>query len=247
MKILRGKTTAILIALFLMFAMAVSSVVLPSSTAQETGTLKTYAYVGATPNPIGVGQEVLIHVGITQPQANVALGWEGLTVTIDRPDGKTETLGPFKTDATGGTGTIYVPSMTGNYTLQTHFPEQVVKQNIGGFFSAPVPAGTVMEASDSDKLTLVVQEEPRKYYPGNSLPTEYWTRPIDAQLREWNSIAGNWVIGLSGPMGASGLIAPYNDNAPETAHILWAKPMQMGGLAGGLDFGPQAYECGDAY
>jgi hypothetical protein len=220
---------------------------IPSSTAQETGTLKTYAYVGATPNPIGVGQEVLIHVGITQPQANVALGWEGLTVTIDRPDGKTETLGPFKTDATGGTGTIYVPSMTGNYTLQTHFPEQVVKQNIGGFFSAPVPAGTVMEASDSDKLTLIVQEEPRKYYPGNSLPTEYWTRPIDAQLREWNSIAGNWVIGLSGPMGASGLIATYNDNAPETAHILWAKPMQMGGLAGGLDFGPQAYECGDAY
>ena len=114
---------ATLIALFLMSAMVFSLVALPTATAQVE-TWQTYAYIGATPNPVGVGQEVLIHVGITTALTNVAMGWDGLTVTVTKPDGNTETLGPFRTDATGGTGTVYVPSMTGNYTLQTHFPEQ---------------------------------------------------------------------------------------------------------------------------
>jgi outer membrane protein assembly factor BamB len=248
MRFSRSKATTIVIALFLMFAIAVSLVALPAATAQEVGTLKTYAYIGATPNPIGVGQETLIHVGITSPQANVALGWEGLTVTVTRPDGTTDTLGPYRTDATGGTGDVYVPTMVGNYTLQTHFPEQVCENDIRGYgtFFPSVPAGTVMLASKSEPLTLVVQEEPLPVHPGHPLPTEYWTRPIDAQLREWNSIAGNWLTPPS-LMGFQGVAAPYNDYAPETAHILWAKPMQMGGLAGGVEFGPQAYECGDAY
>jgi hypothetical protein len=59
---------------------------------------------------------VLLHVGITNPQD----GWEGLTVTVEKPDGKTETLGPIRTDATGGTGTVYVPTIAGNYTFLDH-------------------------------------------------------------------------------------------------------------------------------
>jgi hypothetical protein len=97
--------TAIAIALILLFAMAFSLFTLPVATAQ--GTKKTYAFIGALPNPVGVGQEVLLHVGITDPLASVELGWEGLTVTVAKPDGTTETLGPFKTDATGGTGDVY--------------------------------------------------------------------------------------------------------------------------------------------
>jgi len=95
----------------LIIAMTGSLFALPIAGAQATK--KTYAYIGATPNPIGVGQEVLIHVGITDMHASDAYGWEGLTVTVEKPDGKTETLGPFRTDSTGGTGTIYVPSMVG--------------------------------------------------------------------------------------------------------------------------------------
>ena len=172
------KTTT-LIALFLIFAIAASPFTLPISNAQ--GSKNTYAFIGALPNPVGVGQEVLLHVGISHELAEAAYGWEGLTVTVTKPDGHTETLGPFKTDSTGGTGTIFVPTMAGNYTLQTHYPEQEMPITSSG-----VPAGTVMQASDSDKLTLVVTEEPREYYPGAPLPTEYWTRPIDDQLREWS-------------------------------------------------------------
>jgi outer membrane protein assembly factor BamB len=109
-----------------------------------------------------------------------------------------------------------------------------------------------MLASDSDKLTLVVQQEPIPSYQGFPLPSEYWTRPIDDQLREWAPIAGNWLT-------ATNLAATYNrvaignDNAPETAHILWTKPLTSGGLVGGSlnpaanDTSYVGMETGDAY
>jgi hypothetical protein len=203
----------------------------------------TFAFIGAMPNPVGVGQEVLLHVGITHQLASAVYGWEGLTITVERPDGKTETLGPFRTDATGGTGTNYVPTMVGNYTLQTHFPEQLNPAFTGRL---GIPEGTKMLASDSDELTLVVQEEPIEYYPGNPLPSEYWTRPVDAQLREWNVIEGNW---LATP---DNVFAAGNDYAPDTAHILWTTPLTSGGTVGGaLDnaegLTDHSYEMGDAY
>jgi hypothetical protein len=232
----RYKTIAMV--LFLMFAMTISLVALPTATAQVE-TWQTYAYIGATPNPVGVGQEVLIHVGITTALTNVALGWDGLTVTVTKPDGNTETLGPFRTDATGGTGTVYVPSTSGNYTLQTHFPEQRTDEDSQG---GGVPDNTLMLASDSEIITLSVQEQPIPYHPGFPLPTEYWTRPISAEFREWNAIAGNWLqsVRYSSPL------APYNQ-MPDTPHILWGKPLELGGLAGGVEYGPQSYDHGDAY
>jgi outer membrane protein assembly factor BamB len=186
----------------------------------------------------------LIHIGITHQLASAAYGWEGLTVTVTDPTGQYETLGPFKTDATGGTGTIYVPSMIGTYTFQTHFPEQLNPARVV-LAGIETPAGTVMEASDSDQILLTVTNEQREYYPGIPLPTNYWTRPIDAQFREWSTIAGNWLTPYQ-EFGMVAAVAPYNDNAPESSHVLWAKPLQMGGLAGGV-LGNHAYEDGDAY
>ena len=50
------------------------------------------------------------------------LGWKGLSITIQKPDGTTEALTDINTDSTGGTGRIYVPSVAGNCTIQAHFP-----------------------------------------------------------------------------------------------------------------------------
>jgi hydrogenase maturation factor len=61
----KSKTTASAIALFLMLAITVSIIASANATAQQT--VKTYPFIGAVPNPVGVGQEVLLHVGITQP------------------------------------------------------------------------------------------------------------------------------------------------------------------------------------
>ena len=93
-------------------------------------------------------------------------------------------------------------------------------------------------------MNMTVQQEPLAFYPGHGLPTEYWSRPIDPQLREWYSISGNWVA------RPDNSLALYNDDAPETAHALWAHPITTGGLMGGL-WGdgqvPSSAEAGDAY
>jgi outer membrane protein assembly factor BamB len=232
--------TATTVALFLMASFIVSLFALPNVSAQIPEKT-TYAFIGALPNPAGVGQEVLLHIGITDPLALDTEGWVGLSVTITKPDGTTETISNIRTDSTGGTGKVYVPTMVGNYTLQTHFPEQTYNWSFHPPAFNPMLTGVVKyKASDSEKLTLVVQEEAVPYYPAVPLPTEYWTRPINAQLREWSAISGNW---LTTP---TDLIAPSNDDAPESAHILWAKVMANAGMVGG-NLDSHTYDSGDAY
>ncbi len=232
------------IALFLMFAMTISLVAIkatPDANAQVTRA--TYPFIGALPNPVGVNQEVLLHVGISLPGVVYEDKWKGLWVTIERPDGKIDTIENIDTDSTGGTGRIYVPTMEGTYYIQTHFPEQVAERKLKYSYELPIEAGTIMEASVSEKLALVVTEVPVVYYPGVPLPTEYWSRPIDAQSREWASISASWMWGYDGPPDR---FAPCNDDAPETAHILWAKMTEDGGLIGG-EYGPLSFEHGDGY
>jgi outer membrane protein assembly factor BamB len=196
--------------------------------------IKTYPHIGAMPNPIGVGQETLLHIGISAQTAWPQPGWEGMTVTITKPDGSIQTLGPFTTDTTGGTGTTFTPSTVGTYYLQTNFPEQKCKYTAAG-----IPANTTMLASQSEKLALVVTEEPRTFYPDVPFPEEYWTRPVNSQFRSWGAISGNW---LTTPINR---YAPSND-APESPHILWAQPLAEGGVVGGI-LGANGYETGDAY
>ena len=228
------------ITLSLILIFAVSLLALPVATAQTIEHTKaTHAVCGVKPNPVGVGQEVLVWLGISDPLALDVQGWQGLTVTVKKPDGTTQTLGPFKTDSTGSTGTVYIPNIVGTYTFQTHFPQQT--------YTWPTTAprrpftGTASYlASDSDVVELEVQEDPIPYYPGFPLPTEYWSRPITSQIREWYTISNNWVNPT--PLN---FLAPYND-APETAHVLWAKPLVAGGLVGG-DLNENMYQTGDAY
>ncbi|PVX23832.1 MAG: hypothetical protein CW691_09565 [Candidatus Bathyarchaeum sp.] len=226
------------IALILLLIISAIVVILPTAIAQDVESKKTYAFIGAIPNPVGVNQDVLLHVGITDYLESAEDGFEGLTVTVERPDGETETLGPIRTDSTGGTGWVFRPTMTGTYYLKTHFPEQTYTWKGLSFFAGLV--GPILyEASESDVLELVVQEDPITYYPGHSLPTEYWDRPIDSQLREWWQISASWV------RDPDNFYTPYNDG-PETAHILWAKEIATGGLAGGELF-EYSYGMGDAY
>ena len=236
MKIYKNKSVTA-IAILLIATIAVSIFALPTATAQTQSTKKTYAYIGATPNPVGKGQETLLHFGITDALPGVTLGWTGVTVTVTKPDDAVETLGPFKTDSTGGSGTVLRPSIVGNYTLQTNFPEQNYSSTSARYL-----------ASTSEKLTLVVQEDPIAFYPALPLPTEYWTRPIDSQQRSWYTSADSWLTS-----SIENLYVPDND-APESAHILWTQPLITGGLVGGevgladsMNQGAIGFETGDAY
>jgi outer membrane protein assembly factor BamB len=231
------------ISLILMLTISALIVAFPAVIAQEPVYNKaTHAYIGAVPNPIGINQMLLLHVGITDYLNVVTDGWEDLTVTVTKPDGSTETLGPFRTDATGGTGTIYIPTMTGTYTFQTHFPAQTYEWTVPPLFDPELSGVIMYEASNSETLEVPVTTEQIEYYTPAPLPSEYWTRPIDGQQREWLTISENW---LSGAGRGAGLI-PNNDYAPDSAHVLWSKALELGGLAGG-NTGNHAFDCGDAY
>jgi len=180
----RRQSKATAVCLLLLFAMVVSLAALPTANAQAYKEKNTYAMCGLMPNPVGVNQEVLIWVGISDMLYTYTDGWEGLSVTITRPDGVVETKSGIRTDATGSTGVTYVPTMAGNYTFQTHFPAQWYNWTQPALFDPGLSGPIWYKASDSRKVTLVVQEEPVAEYPGSPLPTEYWTRPINAQHRE---------------------------------------------------------------
>jgi hypothetical protein len=218
----RNKSKLSTIALILVLAISTTLAILPIAAAQKG----TVCYLGAIPNPAGKDQQVLLHVGITDQLPSTDQFWSDLSITITDPEGTVSTIENIKTDPTGGTGISFYPDKVGIYTLVAHFPEQVQR-------------GTTYLASDSPPLELEVLAEKVPVYPGHSLPSNYWTRPIDAQLREWSAITGSW------PNIPRNLYAPYNDG-PETAHILWTKVLTQGGLTGGKLTG-LSFEIGDAY
>ena len=61
-----------------------------------------------------------------------------------------------------------------------------------------------------------------------------------------DTISGNWLIPTP-ILPTDNLYAADNDDAPESAHVLWTKPIgdTIGGLAGGVD--ATGYGIGDAY
>jgi hypothetical protein len=234
----------ILFATILMVSMVLPLSALPSQEAAASSK-STFAFIGAMPNPVGVNQAVMIHVGIPDALNTATDGFENLEVIITKPDNTTETLGEIKTDSTGGTGVVYTPQIVGTYYLQTHFPGQWYNYSGFDWSGNPTSSSTYYNESYSPKLALIVQEDPIPYYPDAPLPTEYWSRPINAQLRSWYSISGNWLVPTP-ILPTDNLYAPYNDG-PETAHVLWTRPIgdTVGGLAGGVD--ATGYGIGDAY
>ena len=242
MKNTETKTKISTITLILVFTLSAFIVTIPPASAR---TQATYPFLGVVPNPVGVNQVVLFHTGIFQQLRNVNMGWQDLSIIIERPDGQTDVIDGIKTDSTGGTGKTYTPTQTGTYYCHTHFPEQVITEDVN---EAPgLSIGDVMLESDSAVVELVVQADPIAYYPDNPLPQDYWTRPIDAQLRSWVVVTGNWLDPTSVPQ-------PYvggNAEAPESAHILWTKPLTLGGIAGmegvATEYPEFSFSHGDAY
>jgi hypothetical protein len=63
------------VATLLICIFVVSIFAFPTVSSQVTGTKKTYAFVGANPNPVEVGKEVAIHFGITHEVGGPTSGW----------------------------------------------------------------------------------------------------------------------------------------------------------------------------
>jgi hypothetical protein len=241
----KNKTMAILIAAILTISTAASIVLIPNTGAHTPPwSINTYAYCNVAPNPAGLGQTVTIGmwIQIPPPTASGAVGdrWHNFNVTITRPDGTKETLGPFTSDDTGGTYTLYTPNQLGNYSFVFNYPGEVMP---GANRASPTNAyiGDYFEPSTSPTAYLTVQQDPVPGLPTIPLPTSYWTRPIQSGNGMWSTISGNWLgFGIhsfanTGRYNNTGNYNPYSA-APLAPHIIWTKPVAFGGLTGG-EFG----------
>jgi len=211
-----------------------------------------WVFIIPTPNPVGVGQPMTFIFFNPQVPGGVApLTTYLYTIDITSPTGKKETLpvpgsamsytmsivdNKFQADATGSSWTSWTPTEVGNYTVTvklwpytwTTYATATDRNYYG-----------VSILGDTYTVTLVVQQEPviPVGWTPTPLPTEYWTRPIEAQNTEWYKVASFWFN------NAHDTDNPVSNNryqrdgvGPNSGHILWTKQTEDGGLVGGGNF-----------
>lgn len=216
--------------------------------------VKTTAYLSFRPNPVGVGQTILVNMWLN-PGSHPSRQPTGFQVTITKPDGTQDvkTLNSYPGDSTAWFE--YTVDQVGTWKLKFVFPGGYYPPGIyiSTYQNPPVSFtftnSSYFEPSSTPEQTLTVQQDIVASWPASPLPTDYWTRPVSPENREWISILGDYP--WYGPGG--GADWPANTNtytdfnrynfipyvqAPNTAHIVWRQQGGIGGLAGattGLD------------
>ncbi len=230
------------VATILTLILSISSILTAIPNASAT-TIISYPYIIAAPNPVGVGQTVAVVFWIDSalPGATVTndIRRHDYSLTITAPDKTVETqTWNVVSDSTSVQYYQFTPEQVGNYTIEFKYPQQTYNWN-----SSTTPGanngyiGAIFTGANKT-ITLVVQEEAipsaKDSYP---LPTEYWVRPIEGENSYWYSIASNWlgtpyIIGAGASYGLPGAVQP-DGAAPNSAHVMWTKEIQFGGVVGG--------------
>jgi hypothetical protein len=255
MGISKNKIRAIAIAIFFMFSMTASMMLVPTTSAHSPAwKIPTYAYINVSPNPVGTGQsvEVIMWLNLVIDGAAIPndVRWHNYSLTITAPDGtKTTTSWAVVQDSTGNQDYFFTPTQVGTYTFTFTFPgqqytytEPVLSFIYFTYGESPYYGDTYEASTASTNLT--VQSSPVAAIPATPLPTAYWTRPIYGENSNWYTISSNW-LGDGAP-GYYGFANTYNlgGNGEQlagagdlvgslTSHVMWTKPLQMGGIVGG--------------
>jgi hypothetical protein len=195
--------------------------------------------LAVSPNPIGLGQQLLVNMWDNPPITNARF-FTGYTVTFTKPDGTTEIKGPYTSYQGDSTAWFeYIPDQVGNWSAVFNFPGNYfpagnyTSGQLAGFSSYGqvfnMPSSCYYIPATSPKVTFVVQNDQVMSWPPAKLPTDYWTRPVTTVNREWWPILGNYPD-------------PYMNNyeyageytvGPHSCHILWMRQDAIGGLMGG--------------
>jgi hypothetical protein len=247
MKILRKQVLAVT-TLILMMSLALVVVAQPVN-ADETA--RIYMFISAA-SPVGVNQGVTVVFWMSSVTPDAMLGggsrWTNVYVNIVNPEGQNETRGPFTMDAVASNYFHYIPTETGNYTFQAYFTGQTIPPYMT-MFGVMVSYNTTFLPAMSPAFTMVVTEEPAPTPHDVPLPESYWTRPINGQNANWWSISSNWLMPgwdtMNRQFDQGSAYDPYT-TAPNSAHILWTKPLTFGGIAGG-EFGGTSFYNGMSY
>ena len=233
----------------LVLLLSTTSLIVFTPIANAVRYFDTFAYIIATPNPIGVSQTALVTYRVDQPATGALVRsglFSGSSMTITRPDGTTETKSNLIQDATSSGWITYTPNQVGTYYFQYHFPEQWA--NGSSFFTGPY--NDHYAADDSEMVPLVVQEEPiPDYNRSPPLPTEPWTRPIYGENKGWWQAGDHWLMlgydQLSRSFAGMATTAPYT-SGPKSPHVLWTKAIIPGGIVGG-PLGDRTFYTGVSY
>jgi outer membrane protein assembly factor BamB len=253
LQILKNRKLAITTVVILILAMSAPIILSPTANAHPMPgwTFVSYPYLVASPNPVGVGQTVAVVMWIDDPLPSATVTNDirrhDYTLTITAPNGNVDTKHwDIVSDSTSVQYMQYTPDQIGNYTLKFDYPAQVYT------WSGTYQNDTFLAATKT--ITLQVQQEPlaasKDSYP---LPTEYWTRPIEGQNTYWFTLASNWLAGpfIIGSGAGYGIPGAYQPDgaAPNSAHVMWTKPIQYGGVVGGNDTAVQgeAFYSGLSY
>ena len=215
-----------------------SSIPLPAGVTPDV-TLDTIAHLSFTPNPVGVGQNILVNLWF-QPPIHVSRALSNLEVVITKPNGSTDTIGPIETYRGDATAWFEYPvDQVGTWKLRFDFP--------GGYFPAgnystatgafsgggtisSFPQSVYYKPATSGDRELVVQESMVMSWPPSLLPTDYWTRPISPENREWWIIAGHAPFNAKGegaewPADTNTYMSNYKFTpwvqGPTSSHVAW--------------------------
>ena len=252
MKRMKNPNKLTLATVFLILLLTISAFMATAPSANAAVIIRdpytTFAYTSATPNPVGVGQTVLVTYRVDQPAAGAQVRsghFNGTSMTITKPDGTTEIRQNLEMDSTSSGWFAYTPTQTGTYYFQMHFP-----QNQYWINTTTNQNRYTYLADDSSKISLTVQQNPIPDYDRSPLlPTGYWTRPINAENKGWWQVADNWLMQgydqTSRSFAGNPAFAPYT-SGPQSAHVLWKTPIVPGGIAGGPT-GDRSYYTGISY
>jgi hypothetical protein len=220
------------------------------SGANPNVTIATIPFLSVTPNPVGVGQTILVNVWL-HPPINVNRQFiQAFTVTITKPDGTQATVGPLDSFAGDSTGWFpYIADQVGTWKFKFNFLGMWFPA--GRYYFGQIvtnSSGQVMDSayykpSETKEVSITVQTDQVASWPPAPLPTDYWTRPVNPNNREWWTILGYWPnTGIVGgdstwPAKTNIYMANYNfipySQAPNSAHIVWRRQNDIGGLIGG--------------
>jgi hypothetical protein len=230
----RIKKAISIFAVLLMASIVIPMTTLPTASAHTPAwNIPTFAYVDTAINPIGVGQTEYVYVFIDKSLNGATMSNDirphGYTLTITAPNGQVTT----KTwevcwDTTSSQGYSFAPDQVGTYTLAFSYPGQTYA------WSGAYQGDYYMPSNAT--ITLTVTQEPVVDAAGGTAgPTEYWTRPIFGENDRWYLVSSNWIgcPGASATNQGYGSCFPGDAVGSQTSHIMWAKPIQDGGVVGG--------------
>ena len=276
MQINKTKMTATIVLVLLMASVTLTAMPVKAQglTLQPTGgiplpagvtadeTYNTVAHLSFRPNPVGLGQTFLVNIWL-QPPINVVRYYkEVFLVTLTKPNGTKVEVGPLSSYYGDSTAWFeWVADQAGTWTIKFDF---LGNYYAAGIYTSPTSGANTTftksvyykPSSDGPRELTVQEDLVVLSWPPSPLPTDYWTRPISPENREWWVIGGcyPWCGPGGGPVwdelypntniyGSNYCFTPYVQ-APNTAHIVWKRQGALAGIIGG-QYGDQIVGSGE--